>query len=78
MELYQEIVAGSAQIARTAKVKDVYCRGRWSLPHPMDPQVEDAWNLVKQQTLNENMWETITWKLTSNGKYSIASAWDHL
>ncbi|XP_050217749.1 uncharacterized protein LOC126668603 [Mercurialis annua] len=74
LELYPNMVIEDIDVPYTAKVKDLWRRGRWNLPNPMDEVTAEAWERVRKFSVN-SMEDLVVWKHSKNGAFSIQNAW---
>lgn len=66
---------GQIDIRHGAKVQEFYRKGRWTLPTPLDDDIEEIWLRIKQITPKNGI-STIKWQPHHFGVNTVKSAWD--
>ncbi|XP_050222570.1 uncharacterized protein LOC126672659 [Mercurialis annua] len=74
-DLYPSISIEDSDIARNAKVKDLWKRGGWCIPDPFDEHTEEAWNMIRENFyVQEDCDDCIRWNPNRSGIFTIKSA----
>ncbi|XP_050219776.1 uncharacterized protein LOC126670147 [Mercurialis annua] len=78
VDLYPSVSFNNADVSKFAKVKDLWCRGSWRFPGPMDEHVDNMWSFIKDNfTIDESSEDKVSWSVSPSGIFSINSAWNH-
>lgn len=66
------------EVSKKANVKVLWRRAQWRLVDPIDTETEHAWEEVRSYRIREDQEDSIHWRVSTSGTYSIAGAWKEL
>ncbi|KAG6506034.1 hypothetical protein ZIOFF_031349 [Zingiber officinale] len=77
IEKFPSICIVDANISKSAYVADVWHDNHWQLPDPINSITAQAWDFITAHFTCSIDSDIISWKLTTSGIYSIASAYEY-
>ncbi|XP_050207686.1 uncharacterized protein LOC126657101 [Mercurialis annua] len=75
LEKFPRVKMRDSDIPRDAKVADLWRNGNWKFPDPMDADTDIAWDYIRRNFVTSNEPDSINWKSSKNGKFSISRTW---
>ncbi|XP_050211879.1 uncharacterized protein LOC126662035 [Mercurialis annua] len=74
VQLFPSINIKDADISKAAVVKDLWSRGQWSLPDPIDENTATGWNYIRRHAaIEEDKEDTVTWKANASGSLLLVA-----
>ena len=75
-DVFPNLHIPDTEIPKWATVSDVWRQGRWCFPDSIDEETKVAWEEIKKLSPRALDSDSIWWKHSRTGVYSVKSAWD--